>query len=119
MSQSQSQSNSPHKHAPQSVARWRTLLDEQVQSSLSVKAFCKQRGLHQSGFYRWKAIIAQLDADTLTQATDTPMSAAFVPVRVVAEVTVDVLLGNGITLRVPLAANPEQVAALVKAVTPC
>ena len=118
---------------PQRLAHWRTVIDEQARSGLSIKAFCQQRQLPKSGFYHWKAILLALDSGTpassqvvppahpesLPQPRDTPVSAAFVPVRVVPNTLVEVTLTNGVQLKLPLNSNVEQVARLVKAVAAC
>ena len=49
-------------HDPQRLAHWRALLAEQVQSGLSIEAFCRQRTIGKSGFHRWKTILATLDS---------------------------------------------------------
>ena len=106
-------------HDPQRLAHWRALIVEQVQSGLSIPAFCRQRTIGKSGFHRWKSILATLDSGVPHQTRDTPMSPAFVSVRVVPDIVVEVVLPSGITLKLPLAADVEQVARLVKAVRSC
>jgi hypothetical protein len=56
-------------------AFWRRTLQRQAQSSLSVRAWCGQRGVRQSAFYWWRTRLAQRDA----------AAPPFVPVRVAAE----------------------------------
>jgi hypothetical protein len=116
-------------HDPQRLAHWRALIDEQVRSGLSIQAFCRQQHVHTSGFHRWKSVLRSLDSGTLTpppaqpkplsKSSDTPLSAAFVPVRVVPDTLVELTLTNGVQLKLPLSANVEQVARLVKAVAAC
>ena len=111
-------------HDPVRLAHWRTVIGEQALSGLSITAFCQQRQLPKSGFYHWKAILA-LDSGTPAEPqprphpSDTPLSAAFVPVRVVPDTLVELTLTNGVQLKLPLSANVEQVARLVKAVAAC
>ena len=112
---------------PQRLAHWRALIDEQARSGLTIKAFSQQRQLPKSGFYHWKAILLALDSTTPAppqaqpkpRSSGTPLSAAFVPVRVVPDTLVEVTLTNGVQLKLPLSANVEQVARLVKAVAAC
>ena len=112
---------------PQRLAHWRALIDEQARSGLTITAFCQQRQLPKSKFYHWKAILLALDSGTPTpsqsqaqpKSSDTPVSSAFVPVRVVPDTLVEVVLPSGLTLRLPLASDVEQVARLVKAVAAC
>jgi hypothetical protein len=62
--------------------RWRELLAEQAASSLSVRAFCRERQLGEAAFYAWRKTIRTRDGlVTLAIAEPAP---AFVPVTVVA-----------------------------------
>jgi len=45
-----------------SAERWQALLDEQQHSGLSMRAFCKARGLTVSTFYGWKKRLSDADA---------------------------------------------------------
>ena len=106
---------------PVRLAHWRTVIGEQALSGLSIKAFCQQRQLPKSKFYHWKAILLALDSGTPAQpkSSGTPLSAAFLPVRVVPDTLVELTLTDGVQLKLPLSANVEQVARLVKAVAAC
>jgi hypothetical protein len=110
---------------PQRLAHWRALMDEHSRSGLSIKAFCLQLQLPKSKFYHWKAILLAFDSGTPAQpqpqtlSSDTPLSAAFLPVRVVPDTLVELILTNGVQLKLPLGSNVEQVARLVKAVAAC
>ena len=103
------------------LAHWRALITEQVQSGLSIQAFCQQRTIGKSRFHSWKSILTTLDTGTQSKPKpkDTPVSATFVPVHVVPDTLVEVVLPNGVQLRLPLAADVEHVARLVKAVRSC
>jgi hypothetical protein len=110
---------------PQRLAHWRTVIDEQARSGLTIKAFCLQRHIHTSGFHHWKSVLRSLDSGIPVQphdqppSSDTPVSSAFVPVRVVPDTLVELTLANGVQLKLPLHSNVEQVARLVKAVAAC
>ena len=114
---------------PVRLAHWRALINEQALSGLTIKAFCQQRQLPKSGFYHWKAILLALDSGTPAEPqaqpktrphpSGTPLSATFVPVRVVPDTLVELTLTNGVQLKLPLSANVGQVARLVKAVAAC
>lgn len=58
-------------------AKWRKVVAGQPGSGLSIRAYCRGRGVKEAAFYWWRAELARRDAST-PQAT-------FVPVRVVAE----------------------------------
>jgi hypothetical protein len=107
-------------HDPRIVERWRTIIGEWRTSGLGVAAFCRLRQIHKSGFHRWRSILEQLDTPR-SQPRQQPASSAFVPVRVVADVVVEVILPCGVQLRVPLSADAQQLARLVLALgaTPC
>ena len=112
---------------PQRLAHWRTVIDEQARSGLTITAFCQQRQLPKSKFYHWKAILLALDSTTPAppqaqpkpRSSDTPLSPVFVPVRVVPDTLVELTLTNGVQLKLPLNSDVEQVARLVKAVAAC
>ena len=63
---------------PKSVQeqKWRRHLAAWKSSGLSQAAYCRQHGLTQNDFSRWKCEVARRDARTVAPA------AAFVPVRV-------------------------------------
>ncbi|HEY2910306.1 MAG TPA: hypothetical protein VGI99_08665 [Gemmataceae bacterium] len=94
---------------------WHLLIADWKQSGQSVAAFCRQRGVCKSGFYRWQHIFAD------EGSTPTPATPSFVPVRVIADAVVEVILPSGLQLRLPLSADAQQVARLVLALgaTPC
>ena len=106
-------------HDPDRLAHWRALIVEQVQSGLSIQAFCQQRTICKSRFHRWKSIFATLDSGAPLKTSATPLSPAFVSVRVVPDIVVEVVFPSGITLKLPLGSDVEQVARLVKAVRSC
>lgn len=56
----------------QQRARWRGLLAEQQESSQSIVAFCRERGLREWQFYEWKKRLR-------------PPAASFVAVQLAAE----------------------------------
>ena len=57
-------------------AFWRRMVQGQVRSGLSVRAWCGRRRLRESAFYWWRTQLARRDAE----------APPFVPVRVVADV---------------------------------
>ncbi len=107
-------------HDPRIVERWRTIVADWRNSGLGVAAFCRSRHVNKSGFHRWRNILDQLDHPPTTPAPTTP-APAFVPLRVIPDVVVEVILPSGLQLRVPLSADVQQLARLVLAlgVPPC
>ena len=88
---------------------WRDLIDRWKTSGQSVAAFCATHHVSQATFYSWRKRLA---AQT---GCATPPASAFAPVRVVPDPTAEVILPNGLILRVPAATEPAAVARLVAA----
>ncbi len=107
-------------HDPRIVERWRTLVADWRNSGLGVAAFCRSRHVNKSGFHRWRNILDQLEHPPTTPAPTAP-TPAFVPLRVIPDVVVEVILPSGLQLRVPLSADAQQLARLVLALgaPPC
>ena len=81
-------------------------------SGLSVRAFCRSRGLHEKRFYTWRR---HLGLSPVAPPGPTAPARPLIPVRVVPDPTAEVILPDGLTLRVPLAADPAHLARLVAA----
>jgi hypothetical protein len=86
---------------------WRDLIDRWKVSDQSVAAFCAANRVSQATFYSWRKRLA-----SQTRIT-TPPAPAFAPVRVVPDPTAEILLPNGLIVRVPAATDPTTVARLV------
>lgn len=109
-------------------AAWRGVLGEWRASGLSIYAFCKRRQLQKSTFYYWRDKLGfgtpRPAKPAVPSAATSASSAGFVPVTLVAEPTVEVA-AHGVTLRLPLGASREQIAAwlgvlaTLPAVRPC
>jgi hypothetical protein len=88
---------------------WRDLIDRWKASGQSVAAFCAAHRVSQATFYSWRKRLA-----SRTRCT-TPPAPAFAPVRLIPDPTAEVVLPNGLTIRVPAATDPVVVARLVAA----
>jgi hypothetical protein len=88
---------------------WCGLIDRWKTSGQSVAAFCAAHRVSQATFYSWRKRLA-----TQTRCT-TPPAPAFAPVRLVPDPTAEVVLPNGLTVRVPAATDPVVVARLIAA----
>jgi hypothetical protein len=53
-------------------SKWRTLVSEQVESGLSVAAFCTQRGLRAWQFYEWKKRVKEPEAASFVEVQVAP-----------------------------------------------
>lgn len=93
---------------------WRATLAEFARSGQSVRAFCRQRGLHEKRFFTWRRTLG-LSPVVRTNPDARPAAPGFVPVRVVPDPTAEVTLPGGVTVRVPVHADPGAVARLVAA----
>jgi transposase-like protein len=99
---------------------WRQAVAAFESSGLSVREFCRQRGLHEKRFYTWRRNLG------LSPVAPRPVSATspvpgFVPVRLVADTAAEVVLPGGVVVRVPVSSDPTHVARLVAALRgqPC
>lgn len=101
---------------------WADTIAAFTRSGLSVRAYCLAHGLEEKKFYTWRRNLglSPVARPTPTSASDAP-ARPFVPVRVVADPTAEVVLPGGVTLRVPVSSDPTHVARLVAALRggPC
>jgi hypothetical protein len=88
---------------------WSDLIDRWKASGQSVATFCAAHHVSQATFYSWRKRLA-----TGTRRTTRP-APAFAPVRVVPDPTAEVILPNGLILRVPATTDPASIARLVAA----
>ena len=101
--------------------RWRELLAEQAASSLTVRAFCRERQLGEAAFYAWRKTIRARDGQ-VTQALAQP-GPPFVPVTLTAEpprhepvaAPFVLELAGGRCLRIPETISAARLAELVLA----
>jgi hypothetical protein len=93
---------------------WRDTLAAFERSGQSVRDFCRSRGLHEKRFYTRRRNLGLSPVDRPTAGSDAP-ARPFVPVRLVSDPTAEVVLPGGVTLRVPVSADPSHVARLVAA----
>jgi len=95
--------------------RWREVIRRQVESGLSVRAFCRQERLTESAFFAWRRTIRQRD----TEATPQQQRPAFLPVVVDEnsrrEGAITIELAGGRVLRLPEAMPTQRLVELVQA----
>ena len=92
---------------------WRDLIDRWKVSGQSVAAFCAAHRVSQATFYSWRKRVA---TRTRCMSSRHP---AFTPVRVVSDPMAEVVLPNGLIVRVPAATEPTTVARLVATLWGC
>jgi hypothetical protein len=93
---------------------WRDTVAAFSTSGVSVRAFCLARGLPEKRFYTWRRTLGLSPTTRPATPSDAP-ARGFIPVRVVADTYAEVVLSGGVTLRVPLTADPAHVARLAAA----
>jgi hypothetical protein len=96
---------------PQREQFWRNAIAGWKKSGQSIRGYCAEHHLSDASFYAWRRELAKRDQTALK----------FVPVHVRAETIVEVVLPNGLVVRVPAGACAATVADLVAALgaTPC
>jgi hypothetical protein len=99
---------------PDRAAFWRATLADFAASGQTVRDFCRARGLHEKRFYTRRRDLGLSPVARPVPAPDAP-ARGFVPVRVVTDPTAEVVLPGGVTLRVPVSADPAHVARLAAA----
>jgi hypothetical protein len=100
---------------------WREAVAAFTASGPTVRAFCRDRGLHEKRFYTWRRTLGQSPVCRPESSPSHAPAAGFVPVRVVPDASVEVVLPGGVTVRLPLSADPPHAARLVAALRggPC
>jgi transposase len=101
--------------------RWRQVIEGHRRSGLSIRAYCRRRGVSEPSFYFWRR-----ELGSRVQAKRT-RSACFAPVRVVTPMPqglIEVVLPDDITVRVSAGADETTLAAVMQALrrgpdTPC
>ena len=97
---------------------WREVLGEQQHSGLSVRAFCRGRGLHETSFYYWRREIGLRDREAASKRQNKTSPPVLAPVVFVDEprdaatnrtvASIKIVLGGGATVRVGPEATREQ-----------
>jgi hypothetical protein len=88
--------------------QWRRWLEEQPSSGVSVRAFCRRRGLNESAFYQWRSRLAERAGQAAAE-----VSPFFVPVDVVptsGDDRIEIVLAGGQRVLVPSGADPSLLA---------
>lgn len=94
--------------------RWRELVERQLASGLSARAFCRREGLSEASFYAWRRTLDERDGQRGASAKSCP---AFVPVAVTGGPRAGFVLelSGGRVLRLPETMPPARLAELVHA----
>jgi transposase-like protein len=108
------------------AAFWGGHIAGQRDSGMSIRAYCRREGLNEGAFYQWRRRLSRRTGDT----PDTAPGAAFAEVRLAGQGdsardgadSMEVVLGNGRVVRVPLHFDASAVVRLVTALeegAPC
>ena len=62
-------------------AHWQSVVAASKESSLSIREFCRQRGIHPSHFYYWRQRLARETAPSPEKSTERKPEARFALVR--------------------------------------
>ena len=105
---------------------WRKRIAEQQRGAESVRAFCRKRGLQEASFYRWRRVIRLRDRE----AGSRDAMPVLAPVVVVDEplgeaasrspeaTSIEIVLGDGTTVRVPPGSTREQLDTIFAVLEP-
>ena len=96
---------------------WRNAVRGQRQSALTIRAFCRQEGLSESGFHWWRRELERRRPKRTAPATPRgqPSSVRFVPVTVTPTTSMaayEVFLPNGVRVLVHGSADEKLVDVL-------
>lgn len=103
-----------HQRDPALEAKWRKALARQSGSGLSVRAFCRREGLHESSFHAWRRTLRQRDGER--QASRPAFVAVQVRPAESPEGRIDIELRGGRTMRLAASVAPDRLAAIVHAI---
>jgi hypothetical protein len=78
---------------------WSQRLRRFSHSGTTVAAFCRGEGVSTAGFYRWRRLLAKPQARR--QRQQRKICPDFAPVSLLSSPTVEILLPNGVRIRVP------------------
>ena len=104
-----------HKRDGRREQFWREVVASWRRSGQSVRAFCAQADLSEPSFYAWRRTLQSRERERERQRPTAPSGPTLVPVRVVPDVPVEVVLPNGLVIRMPAGADVQAVAKLVTA----
>jgi len=102
---------------------WRSLVEEQRRCGLSVRAFCRQKGISEPSFYAWRKELLKRDAE---RAAEGGGNGRLIPVEVIrptrenaapsrddGKTPLEICTPGGFTLRFGHDATPETIARLL------
>jgi hypothetical protein len=105
---------------------WRERIADQQRGGESVRAFCRKNRLTEASFYRWRKEIRLRDrktADNLTPPALAPVVVIDEPhgkatPQSISPTSIEIVLGNGTTVRVPPGSTREQLETVFAVLEP-
>jgi hypothetical protein len=96
---------------------WRDTITAWRESGQTVTAFCAAREVAEATFFAKRRELTRRDQSPNALAPNT----SFAAVRLISDPTVEIVVPNGVIIRVPVGADPAAVARLVLALrgAPC
>lgn len=96
---------------------WRRRLADQRRSGLSVRQFCRERGLTETSFHYWKMEIARRDREAAPPFVPVVVAAPVPPPSPVAETPIVLDLTTGHRLRLRSGCDRQLLADLIDLLT--
>jgi hypothetical protein len=93
---------------------WRETIAAWKASGQSIRAFCATRGVAEATFFARRRELADREPSPRTAAPPVP-SPSFAAVRVIPDLTIEIVMPGGLLVRVPVGADPVAAARLVTA----
>lgn len=94
-------------------AVWRDRLARYQQSNVSIPEFCREEGVSNPSFYKWRKRLQAAEAKSVSRSPNTVVTEPFVPVNVSASTLyAELELPNGVRIRVP-ASNAQTLRVVI------
>ena len=96
---------------PDREQQWRKRLQEQQRSRLSIRAYCRSKGLSEPAFYFWRR---ELKLRARLQTAAQPFVELQVPVAAAAPLALELLLPQGLRLQIQRGCDLQLVRELLQ-----
>jgi transposase-like protein len=116
-----------HSNRTEREAFWRSVLDEYSSSGLTIRAFCRSKGISEPSFFAWRKKIQKRNGVPSRNVSANP--GKLIPVDVVDSVRVgltpdemtpspwlEIATPNGFTIRVPRNVDTQQLGGLLEVI---
>lgn len=115
-------------HDKEKERKWRGMLREFGRDTQSVRAFCRERGLKEASFYRWRQIVGRREAKEPRSKALLAEASVLAPVVMKVEevcrdktkefeklAAIEIVLRGGTVVRVPRDSTSEQLGMVLNA----